>query len=201
MIEIENELLILERYNLTAEEWFVLRLLILASVDEGRDTYIKQYMKLPTAGNLRDILVSLQNKSVILKTYKIPNKGEKFNPEDVDLNKNFMKAFYKCSGVLGKELFEEYPATLETRGKLLFLNNITKGYKDMEELCFDYGRIIKFNPETHKEVMELLKFGKENNLICYGIVEFIKSYKWLTIKKMKEDGSYVGMSFDNITSI
>lgn len=201
MIEIENELLILERYNLTAEEWFVLRLLILASVDEGKDTYIKQYMKLPTAGNLRDILVSLQNKSVILKTYKIPNKGEKFNPEDVDLNKNFMKAFYKCSGVLGKELFEEYPATLETRGKLLFLNNITKGYKDMEELCFDYGRIIKFNPETHKEVMELLKFGKENNLICYGIVEFIKSYKWLTIKKMKEDGSYVGMSFDNITSI
>jgi hypothetical protein len=201
LIEIENELLILERYNLTAEEWFVLRLLILASVDEGKDTYIKQYMKLPTAGNLRDILVSLQNKSVILKTYKIPNKGEKFNPEDVDLNKNFMKAFYKCSGVLGKELFEEYPATLETRGKLLFLNNITKGYKDMEELCFDYGRIIKFNPETHKEVMELLKFGKENNLICYGIVEFIKSYKWLTIKKMKEDGSYVGMSFDNITSI
>ena len=71
----------------------------------------------------------------------------------------------------------------------------------MEELYFDYGRIIKFNPETHQEVMELLRFAKKNNLISFGIVEFIKSYKWLTIKKMKEDGSYVGLSLDNITSL
>ncbi|MFU2363640.1 MAG: hypothetical protein ACM67R_07480, partial [Clostridiales bacterium] len=81
------------------------------------------------------------------------------------------------------------------------LNNITKGYKDMEELYYDYGRIIKFNPDTHKEVMELLEFGKEHNLISYGICEFIKSYKWLNIKKMKEDGSYVGKTFDNITAL
>ena len=151
--------------------------------------------------NFRDILISLQNKSVILKSYKIPNKGEKFNPEDIELNKNFMKTFYKCSGQLGQELFMNYPYSLESGGRTFILNNITKGYNSMEELFYDYGRIIKFNPETHKEVMQLLNFAKKHNLITFGIVEFIKSYKWLTIKKMKEDGSYLNATFDNITSI
>ena len=191
----------LERYQLTAEEWLITKLLILASVDESHPEYLIKYIQMTHIKNFRDVLVSLQNKSVILKSYKIPNKGDKFNPEDVELNKNFMKAFYKCSGVLGQDLFMNYPYSLESGGRTFILNNITKGYKSMEDLCYDYGRIIKFNPETHKEVMKLLNFGKEHNLITFGIVEFIKSYKWLTIKKMKEDGSYVGMTFDNITSI
>lgn len=191
----------LERYNLTPEEWLVTRLLILANVDEGHKQYFIRYLNIPRKNTLRDVLVSLQDKSIILKSYKIPNPGERFNPEDVDLNKNFLKTFYKCSGILGQELFSNYPHCIESGGRIYVLNNITKGYKDMEELYYDYGRIIKFNPDTHKEVMELLEFGKEHNLISYGICEFIKSYKWLNIKKMKEDGSYVGKTFDNITAL
>ena len=170
----------LERYNLTPEEWLVTRLLILASVDEGHKQYFIRYLNIPRKNTLRDVLVSLQDKSIILKSYKIPNPGERFNPEDVDLNKNFLKTFYKCSGILGQELFSNYPHCIESGGRIYVLNNITKGYKDMEELYYDYGRIIKFNPDTHKEVMELLEFGKEHNLISYGICEFIKSYKWLS---------------------
>jgi len=198
-MDIENDLLMLEKYNLTIEEWFVLQMLILASVDEGKSEYIKRYI--PHISNFRDILMSLQDKSLILKSYKIPDIGDRFNPEDVDLNKGLIKNFYKCSGLLGAELFQLYPYSMEIKGILYTLNNITKGYHSLEEMFYDYGRIIKFNPETHEEVLELLKFAKDNNLISYGIVEFIKSHKWETIKKMKEDGSYVGKTLDNITSI
>ena len=86
MTDIENELLMLERYNLTPEEWLVTRLLILASVDEGHKQYFIRYLNIPRKNTLRDVLVSLQDKSIILKSYKIPNPGERFNPEDVDLN-------------------------------------------------------------------------------------------------------------------
>ena len=33
--------------------------------------------------DLRKLLQSLQNKGIILKSYKIPNKGEQFDPENV----------------------------------------------------------------------------------------------------------------------
>ena len=44
-------------------------------------------------GDLRSTLVSLQNKGIILKSYKIPNKGEQFHPEKVDFAVNFLKTF------------------------------------------------------------------------------------------------------------
>lgn len=191
----------LEKYSLTVEEWFIVKLLILASVDESHKEYLIRYLKLPNVNNFREILVSLQNKSVILKSYDIPKKGESFDPEDVELNKNFLKSFYKCSGMLGQELFNEYPYSMESGGRTFILNNITKGYNSLEDLYYDYGRIIQFNPATHNKVMSLLKFAKEHNLISYGLVEFIKSRKWLTIEKMKEDGSYIGMTLDNITAV
>lgn len=195
-------MLILEKYNLTAEEWLVTRLLVLASVDEGHKEYFMRYAQIPHDFKLRDILKSLQNKSVILQSYKIPNVGQSFDPEDVDLNKNFLKNFYKCSGIMGEELFMAYPAyIISNTGVRYILNNISKCYDNMEDLYFDYGRIIKFNPETHKKVMELLKFGIEHNLITYGICEWIKSYKWLTVEKMKQDGSYQDVIADNIISV
>ena len=202
MTDIENELLMLERYNLTPEEWLVTRLLILANVDEGNAGPLKRYLQIPGINSFRDTLIDLQKKGVIKQTYRIPKSGERFIPEDVDLNKVFMKQFYKCSGILGQELFLEYPEYIISGGVRYILNNITKNYNSLEELYYDYGRIIKFNPETHKEIMELLRFGKENNLISYGICEFIKSMKWITIKKMKEDDSYLnGIIADNIVSI
>lgn len=191
----------MEKFQLTAEEWFLIRLLLLANVEEGKKEYLLKYIQINKITNFRDRLVDLQNKSVILKSYIIPSKGAKFDPADLEFNKNFLKTFYKCSGEMGQELFMQYPHILEVGGKCYTLNNITKGYKSMEDLCYDYGRIIKFNPETHKEILKLLNFGKEHNLITYGICEFIKSYKWLNIKKMKEDGSYVGVTFDTIQSI
>ena len=201
MDNIENELLMLEKYRLTPEEWLVTRLLILASVDEGHPEYLKRYLGFSDL-KLRDTLKSLQNKSVILHSYKIPESGQVFDPEDVDLNSNFLRNFYKCSGTMGQELFEPYPYQIVSNGGVRYiLNNIAKSYDSLEDLYYDYGKSIKFNPDTHKKVMKLLGFAKEHNLITFGICEWVKSRKWLTIEKMKKDGSYLETVTDNIESI
>lgn len=58
---------------------------------------------------LREVLEQLQKKEVILKSYKIPKSGEKFDPYAIPINKNFIKALYKSSFEMGKELFDSYP--------------------------------------------------------------------------------------------
>ena len=58
--------------------------------------------------DIRLHLIYLQNIGIILKRYKIPNKGEKLDIYDIPINKNFIKDFYKSSFEMGKELFETY---------------------------------------------------------------------------------------------
>lgn len=60
-------------------------------------------------GNIIELLNSLQTKGIILKSYKIPSSEEEFDPFDVELNKNFVKYFYKSSFDMGEELYNEYP--------------------------------------------------------------------------------------------
>lgn len=70
---------------------------------------------------------------------------------------------------MGQELFEAYPPFLSSNGKLLPLRNIAKKFNTLDEFFFAYSSAIKHNPEKHKEVMELLEWGKEHGKICYGI--------------------------------
>lgn len=186
----------MERYNLSIEDWYLTQLLLLAQ--EGKSEYIVKYISLANI-DLHETLIRLQEKGVILRAYKVPCKGEKFYPEDVEFNKNFLKNFYKCSGELGDDLFKAYPYKLERGNNMYILNNITKGYNSLEDMYYDYGRIIQFNPIKHQHIMEILNYAKEHDLISFGIVEFIKSRKWETIEKMKEDGST--FNFDTIQSI
>ena len=58
----------------------------------------------------------------------------------------------------------------------------------MDDFCFAYGKAIKFNPDMHNKIMETLEFGKENNLIHYGISEFVISMKWLEIEELQNSG-------------
>ena len=47
--------------------------------------------------------------------------------------------------------------------------------------------------EKHKEVMSILEWAKENDLLHFGICEFIISQKWIEYKELKEKG---GGTFD-----
>ena len=76
---------------------------------------------------------------------------------------------------MGQELFSAYPPFLETPQKWYPLRNISKHWHSLEDFSFTYGKTISHNPEKHKEVMELLEWGKENGFITGGIADFVIS--------------------------
>lgn len=79
---------------------------------------------------------------------------------------------------MGQELFETYPAFVQSsNGKLLPLRNISKRFCSLEEFFFHYSTLIGHSAEKHSEIIELLKWGKENGHITYGLLEFCASRK------------------------
>lgn len=184
-----GELNLMLKYNLTAHELLTVKLIFLAKENHKNELvrYFTNVKDIP----LKDTLQSLQNKSVILKSYKIPNKGESFIPEDVEFNSQFINSYLQNSNDLGMELFMNYPSFTVINGKQYSLRNVTKLYKSIDDMCFAYGKAIRFNPEQHQKIMELLQFAKDNNLIRSGICDFIESRQWLTIEDIKNGGSVV----------
>ena len=59
------------------------------------------------------------------------------------------------------ELFEAYPAYTNINGRTFSLRNITKSFKDLDDMCWKYGRMIKFDQRKHEEILELLEYAKE----------------------------------------
>lgn len=175
------------KYQLFPEELLILKLIFLAQEDHPE--YLSKYFsQMPLKGAPRDTLLALQEKGIINKSYKIPEKGATFNPRDVDFNKVVLKSYQQHSGDMGMELFMNYPSFVNIGGRQCSLKNISKLFKSMDDFCFSYGKAIKFNPEMHTRVMAALEFGKNNELIHYGISEFLISLKWLEIEELKESG-------------
>ena len=84
------ELDIMEQYGLTPSEYFVCKLIFMTQ--EGyKELYLLRYLRV-NKDTFRDDLKSLQDKGVILKSWKIPEKGSKFDPLEIPLNKvnNFL---------------------------------------------------------------------------------------------------------------
>lgn len=104
---------------------------------------------------------------------------------------------------MGQELFNEYPPFITINGKVFSLRNIAKKFYSLDDFYFYYSSNIGHNPEKHKEVMELLKWGKENDLIRVGILEFVASHKWDELKYLKENNlqGQVASSFNVYESI
>lgn len=198
-LTIENELAVLEKYRLTAEEWLLIRLLFLASEEENKQDYLLRYLSYRTDLSFSSIISSLQEKGVILKTYKI-RKGESFKPEDIPFNKSFLNNYFKYSAELGGDLFSHYPVSMIVNGVTHSMRGTQGKYRDLDEMLLAYGKAIKNNPETHKEVIKLLEWGKENNLVNTGMAEFIASKGWINLKDMKE-GDAVVVNMDNVTTL
>ena len=187
-LSIEREIDFLIKYNLTPDELFLMKLIWYAQ--DGHPEYLSEYFsENQLTLELRDVLLSLQYKGIINKSYEVPEKGSILNPLDVDFNKNVVNSFLKHSLDLGMELFNAYPVFTIINGRTFSLRNITKLYKSLEEMAWEYGKAIKFDPEKHKEVIDLLEYGKENNLVQSGICDFIASNQWLTLKELRDGGT------------
>ena len=106
-LELKQQILFCEKYKLDANQLLLLEIILIAQ--EGDDAEIVQlYFQSKAKGSLLNNLIKLQEVGVILKSYKMPGKGERLDLNTIPINKNLVKDFYKCSFELGKELFEVY---------------------------------------------------------------------------------------------
>ena len=182
-MELNTILNICIAHNLTFDEFFLIYMTLLARDEENHSEYLGKWFSNGGKERLRELFNSLKNKGIILKSYN----AESYVPNDIQFNKNFIKSWYKQSGEMGQELFNEYPPFLNINGKLMSLRNIAKKFYSLDEFYFYYSATIGHNPEKHKEIMELLKWGKENDQIRIGLLEFVASHKWDELKYLKEN--------------
>ncbi len=200
-LDLDNELVILEKYDLTPTELSVLKYIILYQED-NTSNYLSRYLKSNNKSTFRDTLVSLQNKGIILKSYKIPNKGEKFDPNNIAINLNVVKTFWKGSYEIGKELFETYPMFAQINGALVSIRTISKKFNTPEDAFRYYGKVIRWNKELHNKIIELLKWEQDNDIhfINMSLSSFIIDQKWNELEALK-DGKLVNINYDTIKSL
>jgi hypothetical protein len=188
IFNLEEQVVLLEKYKINSDELLFITVILL--IQEGDNSpYIQLYFSLPTAcrGSIRELLVSLQDKQVITKEYKIPPSGTKFIPEDVSFNKNFIKNFYKGSFWIGKELFDSYPLSTVVNGVEYKLRRVSKKFDSLEDAYKAYGKAISWKPETHQHILELIEWGKDNNYQFTTLSDFIVDNDWLNIEAMQSN--------------
>lgn len=180
---IKEELNILEKYRISPNELTVLKTVIFAK--EGDTTFLQKLLTLNVI-DFRENLVSLQNKELLLKSYKIPDKGEKLIIEDIAINKNVIKNYHKSSFDMGEELFMAYPAFVTIGETTYGLRNIAKKFDSLEDFYYFYAKSINFDAVKHAEIMNLIDWAAKNsNFLNFSILEFVISHKWIEIQMIK----------------
>ena len=199
---IDNEMLLMEKYGLTPTELFVVKVLYLYK-ENYPEAYIIRYLNIPdNKKTFRDTLVSLQNKGVILKSYKIPNAGDEFQPDEVEFNKNFDKTFCRSAFDMGKDLFDHYPMFGTINGNTVSLRGVSKKFDSLEDFFRFYGKEIKWDPDLHQEILDLIDWEQNNNVgyICFSLATFVIEHKWEELKALKE-GKIANINFNAIKQL
>lgn len=188
-LEIKQQLLFCEKYGINPSELLLLEMILLAQEDEDIEL-VQLYFKsrICARGGIREMLQSLQDAGVILKTYKVPEKGQKLDIHIIPINKNLIRDFYKSSFEMGKELFDNYPISTVVNGLEYKLRRISKKFDSLEDAFRAYGKAIRWKPEAHEKVIELIKAGKENNYQFTNLGDFIVDRDWLNMEAISKDG-------------
>ena len=200
-LNLEEEISILSKYRITPNELTFIKTLLILQDEENEDLF-KDYIESLYVCNvqLREVLISLQKKEIILKSYKIPSEGESFDPYSIPFNKNFIKSLYKSSFELGKELFEIYPQMTVINGSLVTLRGVSKHFDSLEACYFRYGKAIGWNQERHEKVLDLIKWAKERDIIKQSLSSFVINNSWLDLEAIRngDSGNY---NFDTIKAL
>ena len=197
-LELKQQLLFCEKYSINPSELLLLEIILIAQEgDEPEIVHEYFSSRVCSRGFTIELLAGLQNAGIIHKSYKIPEKGSVFNPLDIPLNKTIIKDFYKCSFELGKELWDTYPQFGIINGSQVGLRSISKKF-DTPEDCFRYyGKVIRWKPEIHNHIIELVNWAKENNILCVTLANFIIDRKWEELEALK-NGDTGGTNFDAV---
>ena len=193
---IDNELALLERYKLEPTELFTVKVILLAK-EEGEYEWLQRFAQIV---NLRKIIVSLQEKGIILKSWKLPKEGSRLIIEEVPFNQNFQKQFFRASFEMGQELFEVYPQSTYVNGSLYNLKRVSKHFDSLEQAFLKYSKYIKNNPDTHQHIIELIQWGIDNGYNFSTLDSFIIDNSWLAIEAMK-NGEGINVNTETIKMI
>lgn len=200
---IDDDIAFQEKYQITPTELFVLKIILLLQEDTQDEDYLKRFLQISDNKEcFRDTLQSLQNKGLILKSYKIPNKGEPFNPYDIAINKVLIKNMHKASFDLGQELMEVYPRYGMINGEMVPLHGVSKRFGSREDFFRFYSKIINWNPETHSKIIELIKWEQANNVgfLNMTVLSFVIDHRWEALQDIK-DGKLSNVTFNTIESL
>lgn len=200
-LNLEEEISILSKYRITPNELTFIKTLLILQDEENEDLF-KDYIESLYVCNvkLREVLISLQKKEIILKSYKIPSEGESFDPYSIPFNKNFIKSLYKSSFELGKELFEIYPQMTVINGTLVTLRGVSKHFNSLEECYFKYGKSIGWNQERHNKIIDLINWSKEHDLIKQSLSSFVINQAWTDLEAIK-NGDSLNYNYDTIKAL
>lgn len=184
-LELKQQLAFCEKHGIAPNELLLFQVILLMQEGDYPEI-VSDYFQLRTCsrGSTREMLVKLQDCGIINKSFKIPETGS-IDPHIIPLNKNIVKDYYKCSFELGKELFDAYPQFTTINGNVTSIRSISKKYDSLEDFYRAYGKIIHWSPEKHAEIIELVEWGKENNVINCTLANFIIDQKWLALEAMR----------------
>ena len=194
-LTIEDELLILNKYRITPNELMFIRTLLILQEDANEELF-KTYIEILHNSNIqiRELITRLQAKGIILKSFKVPNPGEAFDPYSIPINKPFLKNLFKSSFEIGKELFEVYPQFGNINGCVVPLRTVAKKFDSLEDCYARYGKEIKWNPEIHSTIIDLVKWAKDNNILNCS---FLLCLQYLSLNSFQHE---LKSFLDNLSS-
>lgn len=200
-LTLEEEISILNKYRITSNELMFIRTLLLLQDEENEDIFQEYIESLYECGiKTREVILSLQEKGIILKSFHCPKNGQPFDPYSIPFNKNFIKNLYKCSFEMGKELFEEYPQFGNINGSVVPLRSVARKFDSLEDCYIRYGKNIRWNEEKHNHIIELVKWAKENNIINQSLANFVINNAWVDLEALKS-GDIANINFDAIKMV
>jgi len=183
-LELNKELDVMVELQISAEEWLFIQLLYLC--EEGDTDSLFRYFTQAKKDNIpKQTLESLLEKGIIDESFKIPGPGVSFDPSKIKLSKLFSEKYFKTAGDMGFELLTTYPCFITSGNKSFPMKNIAKHFRSLEDFSFMYAKAIRFKIDKHNEIIELVKWATENNLIQFGLAEFVISRKWIDLSKIK----------------
>ena len=178
----------MSNYGLTADELLLIYITFLARDEEGSHSeFFSQWFNSGGKERLRDLFNSLKTKGIIHKNYN----PETYVPNDIEFNLNFIKSWTKNSMELGLELFNAYPISMRIDDRNVPLRDISKRFSSLDDFFFFYSTQIGHNPKKHAEILELLEWGKANNHINFGILNFVISHQWEYLKQLRDNPELV----------
>ena len=200
-LNLEQQLIFCEKYSINPSELLLLEILLLKQEGEQPEIVNSYFSsRMCARGNTRELLLGLQDAGVILKSYKIPEKGSTFNPLDVPINKNLVKDFFKCSFDMGKELWDTYPLFGIINGEPTGIRSVSKRFGTPEDFYRYYGKTINWKPEKHKYIIELVEWAKERNLLVTTLANFVIDRKWEELEALR-NGKIANIDFNAVKQL